>query len=314
MAATHQLADAGFHAGELAVQRRAGVGHEAARLSSMLEPVELSGGIARFLADRTFLVITGRDTAGRLWTSALVGSPGFLQARSATELAVHAAIPVGDPLHGLAAGQKLGLTAVEFAARRRVRVNGVLTVAQDDLLLVHAEQAFGNCPQYIQQRLLAADAFEPGDAGEVRRDAAPGPEDLGLIRASDTFFLGTVHPERGADASHRGGAPGFVRADEQGLWWPDYQGNNLFTSLGNLAVNPEAAPEAALLFFDFAAGRTLQLSGTAAIEWGDPGRPGDDGGTGRIVRFTPRQLVAGRLLPAHQTAYKLYPRNPALTD
>src|SRR5215469_4579061 len=102
MARTHQPADAGFHAGELAVQRKAGVRQEAARLSRMLEPAGLSGGISGFLAERTFLVITGRDAAGRLWTSPLVGPPGFLQAQSETELAVHAAIPVGDPLHGLA--------------------------------------------------------------------------------------------------------------------------------------------------------------------------------------------------------------------
>ena len=128
----NRTADAGFHAGELGVQRKAGVSHEAARLSGMLEPAGLSGGMARFLADRTFLVIAGRDPAGRLWTSPLTGAPGFLRARTDTELAVHAAIPGGDPLHGLPAGQKLGLTAVEFAARRRVRVNGILTAITKD--------------------------------------------------------------------------------------------------------------------------------------------------------------------------------------
>src|SRR5262249_8281092 len=157
------------------------------------------GGIAGFLAERTILVITGRDVAGRLWTSPLAGPPGFLQAQSETELAVHAAIPVGDPLHGLAAGQKLGTTTIEFATRRRVRINGTLTVAADDFLLVDVEQAFGNCPQYIQQRLLTSDNLDRASAGDVRRDVALGPEDIELIRASDTFFLGTVNPERGAD-------------------------------------------------------------------------------------------------------------------
>ena len=42
----HRLAGVGFHAGELAVQRRAGVEAQAARLAPMLEPVELDGGIA----------------------------------------------------------------------------------------------------------------------------------------------------------------------------------------------------------------------------------------------------------------------------
>jgi pyridoxamine 5'-phosphate oxidase-like protein len=117
-------ADAGFHAGELAVQRKAGTLDEAARLSPMLGPAELRGGTAAFLADRTFAVITARDAAGRLWTSPLAGPRGFLEVAGPTTLAVRAQLPHGDPLHGLPAGQKAGLVVVEFAARRRVRVNG----------------------------------------------------------------------------------------------------------------------------------------------------------------------------------------------
>jgi uncharacterized protein len=305
MPATHQPADAGFHAGELAVQRKAGVRDEAARLSRMVGPAELSGGIARFLARRTLLVITGRDEAGRVWTSPLTGAPGFLEVRSGTQLAIHAAFPLGDPLHGIAAGQKAGMVIVDFAAQGRVRVNGILTAATDDLLVVEVEQAYGNCPQYIQRRQLTPAGKAAG--GDERRGAALEARDVELIRSADTFFLGTVNPERGADASHRGGAPGFVRVSGHGLWWPDYSGNNLFNSLGNLASNPEAA----LLFFDFSAGRTLHLSGTAETKWGEPGRPGDDGHTGRIVRFALERLVAGRLLPARETAHDPYPRNPA---
>ncbi|MFJ3407379.1 pyridoxamine 5'-phosphate oxidase family protein [Promicromonospora sp. NPDC090134] len=303
-------ADAGFHPGELDVQRKAGVQEDAARMSRMLEPVELSGGIAGFLADRTFLVITGRDPSGRLWTSPIVGPPGFLDVRSATTLAVHARIPAGDPLHGIPVGQKLGMTAVEFATRRRVRINGLVVASIDDLLEVEVEQAYGNCPQYIQQRLLTQDDGGRTSAQDVRRGTELSADDIDLIRSADTFFLGTVNPERGADASHRGGPPGFVRVDTDGLWWPDYKGNNLFNSFGNLAVDPEAA----LLFFDFPSGRTLHLSGTTQIEWGEVGRAGDDGRTGRIARFSLDRLVAGRALGAHETRHLAYPRNPALTD
>jgi len=63
----------------------------------------------------------------------------------------------------------------------------------------------------------------------------------------------------------------------------------MFNSLGNLAVDDTAA----LLFIDFATGRTLHLSGTAAVDWTDRGTPGDDGRTGRRVRFTPRLVAAG---------------------
>jgi predicted pyridoxine 5'-phosphate oxidase superfamily flavin-nucleotide-binding protein len=310
MPGTHRLADVGFHAGELAVQQRAGVRAEAARLTPMLEPATLTGGITGFLAGRTFLVITGRDAAGRLWASPLSGAPGFMEVVSEAALAIHAAIPPGDPLNGLAAGQKIGLITVEFAARRRVRINGTLTVAEDDLLIVEAEQAFGNCPQYIQQRLL--ESSHPGQAGpgDVRRDDTLSADDAELIRGADTFFLGTTHPGRGTDASHRGGPAGFVRVDGNQLWWPDYPGNNLFNSFGNLAV----ASEAALLFPDFTTGRTVQLSGTAEVEWDHAGEPGDDGRTGRRAVFTVQRVVAGQLLAARQVAHHPYSRNPARTD
>ncbi|MEU8238437.1 pyridoxamine 5'-phosphate oxidase family protein [Actinoplanes missouriensis] len=270
--------DAGFHAGELAVQTRAGVRREASRLEPLLEPGELSPGLAGFLAGQTFLAGTGRDEAGRLWTSPLTGPPGFLEVRSGTELAVHARIGEGDPLHRIAAWQKLGTVTVDFARRRRVRMNGLLLVSSDDVLVIDVEQAFGNCPQFIQQRVLDPAGVESGSA---RRGSALGAEDVALIRAADTFFLGTAHPDRGADASHRGGPRGFVRVDERGLWWPDYPGNNMFNSFGNLAVDPRAA----LLFLDFATGATLHLAGTARVEWGEEGR---------VVRFAVERFVAAR--------------------
>ena len=130
-----------------------------------------------------------------------------------------------------------------------------------------------------------------------------------MIRRADTFFLGTTHPERGSDASHRGGPSGFVRVDGNDLWWPDYPGNNMFNSFGNLAVDPTAA----LLFVDFPTGRTVHLSGTAAVHW-DAGVPGDDGQTGRRARFTTERVVSGRLLPVRETAHTGYTRNPPLTD
>jgi predicted pyridoxine 5'-phosphate oxidase superfamily flavin-nucleotide-binding protein len=309
MPETHRLADEGFHAGELAVQHRAGVEAQAARLVRMLEPAELAGGIARFLSDRTFAALTGRDREGWLWVTPLTGRPGFLSVTSATTLQVSTTLPADDPLHGLPADQQVGMVVVEFAARRRVRVNGALIQAGQERLVIEVEQAYGNCPQYIQQRVLIPGYLDWAGTGSVRHGRALSSEDIELIRGADTFFLGTTHPERGSDASHRGGPPGFVRVDGDQLWWPDYAGNNMFSSFGNLAIDSETA----LLFLDFTTGRTLQLTGTAEIEWGESGRPGDDGHTGRRARFTLRRLVAGHLLAARQTAYSPYPRNPDLT-
>ena len=116
-----------------------------------------------------------------------------------------------------------------------------------------------------------------------------------LLVRTETFFLGTTHPERGVDTSHRGGPAGFVRVEDGGLWWPDYPGNNMFNSFGNLAVDDTSA----VLVPDFATGTSLQLSGRAAVEWVPPGSAGDDGGTGRRVRFTVQQAVSAAL-PVHE--------------
>ena len=167
-----RAADVGFHPGELAVQRRAGVSTAAERLTPMLEPAELRGGIVAFLADRTLAVITARDGDGRLWTSPLSGPPGFLHVASPDTLVIRASLPEGDPLHGLPAGQQAGLVVVEFATRRRVRVNGTLTGADDATLVMEVEQAYGNCPQYIHQRLLAQGTPGSAGVGDVRRAAS----------------------------------------------------------------------------------------------------------------------------------------------
>lgn len=299
----------GFHEGELAVQRRAGVQRQASRLAGMLGPGELRGGFGRFLADRTFAALTARDTEGRLWISPLTGPAGFLDPAGPTTLLVHAAPVAGDPLHQLPPAQPVGLVAIEFATRRRVRINGRLSFASDGVLRIDVEQAYGNCPQYIQQRALKPSSVLVPSV-EVRRGLPLTSEDAALLRRADTFFVGTTHPTRGADASHRGGPPGFIRVDGNHLWWPDYSGNNMFNSLGNLAVDPTAA----LLVPDFTTGVTLQLSGTAVTEWTPTGTPGDDDGTGRRVRYTAEDVAVGQRLDARAADVVPYELNPPLTD
>ncbi|HXS87356.1 MAG TPA: pyridoxamine 5'-phosphate oxidase family protein, partial [Mycobacterium sp.] len=219
------MADKGFHEGELAVQHRAGVAAQAERLgTAMLATPDLNGGISRFLADRDFAVITARDADGWLWISPLLASAGFLDARDRT-LRIHTTPRRGDPLQGLAPGQPVGVLAIEFATRRRVRVNGTLARTGADGLELAVEQAFGNCPKYIQRRHL--EHIERAVAGHVERYDHLVAEHTALIARADTFFLGTVHPTHGADASHRGGTPGFVRVEGGQLWWPDYPGQHV---------------------------------------------------------------------------------------
>ncbi|MGA9360269.1 MAG: pyridoxamine 5'-phosphate oxidase family protein [Mycobacterium sp.] len=278
----------GFHEGELATQRRAGVEADAKRLEKMLGSAHLSAGAARFLALQTFTAVTGRDRNGVLWISALAAPAGFLQGDD-NVLRVSTVPREGDPLHRMPIGQQIGLVAIDFAARRRMRLNGTLVGGDNAGLTVQIDQAYGNCPQYIHRRELNVSMFTATPAADARHSTRLDATDQALIAASDTFFLGTSHPIRGSDASHRGGPAGFVRVNSsQRLWWPDYPGNNMFNSFGNLAVDDEAA----LLFIDFLTGATLHISGSAQVQWTQPGAASDDGGVGRHVAFSIDSVVA----------------------
>jgi len=266
----------GFHEGELAVQARAGVREQAARRGrGMLAAPDLNGSIGAFLAARQFAVVSARDDDGRLWTSPLHAEPGFLDGRDRT-LRVAARPAPGDPLHSLTAGRPVGMLAIDFANRRRVRVNGTVSDADSGALVIDVDQAYGNCPRFIQPRDLSP--APPSAAPDFTRAATLDAEQAAVIAAADTLFLGTAHPTRGADASHRGGPPGFIDVTANTLSWPDYPGNNMFNSLGNLAVDPAAA----VLVVDFTTGTTVQVSGTGAIEWS---------GTDRRVALTVEAVV-----------------------
>ena len=317
---------AGFHEGEVAVQEQVGVRAQAARLRRMLDPADLDDGDARFLATQRFTLLTARDHQGRLWISPVTGAPGFVEVSDPGSVTVHAVPALGSPLRALPQEQPVGMLVIDFAARRRFRLNGWLAESGADSLRIEVDQAYGNCPQYIQRReLVDADAsaitddtLRPVGQDEISATSALHVaaathmltrSDREQIEGADTFFLGTTHPHRGADASHRGGPPGFVRPrGRTGLWWPDYPGNNMFNSIGNLAVDPTAA----LVFYDFETGRTLHLAGTAQLQTTIRGATGDDGRTGRRVELSIDRAVLGPPASLRATDTTAYPRNPPL--
>ena len=91
--------------------------------------------------------------------------------------------------------------------------------------------------------------------------------DRALIEKSAMFFLATADAQGHPDCSYKGGRPGFVRViDARTLCWPDYDGNGMFRSLGNLRVNPRVG----LLFVDFEQPRRVRVNGTASVSADDP--------------------------------------------
>lgn len=248
-----------YHEGELEVQARADVASPRIAVRDAIPAVA-----AEFLAAQRVVVAASTDAAGRLWASLLAGEPGFARAVDWQELRITPA--AGNEVFDGA----VGLLAIEFATRRRMRVNGRLR-HEGATLVVETREVYSNCPQYITPQPVAIPSLDRPSTGRSLDD-----EQLAFIRGADTFFIATAHPEAGADASHRGGPAGFVQAEPGRLRWPDYPGNNMFNTLGNLAVNPRCG----LLFTDFA--RTLQLTGTASIDWD---------GTARAVAFSVEEVL-----------------------
>ncbi|GAB4008977.1 pyridoxamine 5'-phosphate oxidase family protein [Nocardioides ultimimeridianus] len=289
----------GFHEGEIAVQELVGVRREAAHLEGMLAAASISRGMDGFLAQRTFTGLTAHDRHGRLWTTALAAPAGFLEVTSAESIRVHTVPRYDDPLAGLVAGQSAALIAMDYERRRRFRINGIVTTTSHHGFEIDVAEAFGNCPQYITPRSIEPlpQILQQGDpVGPVSIDGRLGAGDRASLAATNGFFLGTTHPERGADVSHRGGAPGFVRVDGDRVWWPDYPGNNLFNSLGNLQSDPHAA----LYLPDFESRRGLHLSGTAELVVAPPRKNAAPDETGRRIVLT-IERVAHTQLPITTT-------------
>jgi uncharacterized protein len=253
-----------FHEGERAVQARAGVQDEAAGLGRGIAAA-LPAQMGRLLLPFRLAAAASRDAGGRVWASLLGGAPGFLHPLDEHVLLVRTLGHPADPLAANVRAQPaVGLLPIDLAARRRLRINGRGAVDEDRGLLLTVEQLYANCPQYIHTRRLEVPEAPTAAPGPATRGAALGARQQQWIAAADTFFIASAHPTRGADASHRGGGPGFVHVLGPGrLRFPDYPGNNMFNTLGNLTVDPRAG----LVFPDFAGGGTLQLTGRAKVDW-----------------------------------------------
>jgi predicted pyridoxine 5'-phosphate oxidase superfamily flavin-nucleotide-binding protein len=247
-----------YHPGEIEAQRRAGVRDLAERVGRIIGSA-ISPAAATFLAARSFVITATRGDDGAVRASLLAGPRGFAHAKGESILELRPQSGhTADVLDDVAATGVLGLLAIDFSTRRRMRANGRATVHGDTIVMQTAE-VYSNCPQYIHER--------PDDVpavAEAQREAAVLTEaQRAFIERAGTFFIASAHPERGADASHRGGAPGFVRAEPTRLTWADYPGNNMFNTLGNLLVEPRCG----LLFVDFATGATLRIEGRAVVDW-----------------------------------------------
>ncbi|WP_065323871.1 pyridoxamine 5'-phosphate oxidase family protein [Tritonibacter mobilis] len=255
----------------------------------------------------TTLNIAASDGDGHVWSFLANGPEGFVtRADDKTVYLNRAEMTVPFTLwETVSVGAPIGLVAMDLTSARRFRINGSVRELTPERVTIDVAQTCPNCPKYIQQRLPVAQLryqdVSPASGSDL-------PENLAdLIRQADTFFVASKHPDGDHDASHRGGYPGFVKVKGKQLIVPDYFGNSMFMTLGNLALEPRAG----ITFVDFDTGAQLNLTGQTTLNLA--GRMAHDGANGRYWTF---DIEAWKLAPhCPDPAWKLggYSRfNPPL--
>ncbi|WP_282603133.1 pyridoxamine 5'-phosphate oxidase family protein [Paracoccus sp. PARArs4] len=277
-----------FHEAERAAQMRAGV-DDVSRWAGGFVRDHLPDQHRRFHAGLPFMVLAGADASGHVWVTLVEGQDGFVTSSDPRHLAFRAHVPDDDPLaQRFAQGGDVGAVGIDLATRRRNRFSGRLRPVPDGFV-IRVAQTFGNCPQYIHERSLAR---VPSSPGPVRRSDALDDDQIARIHAADTLFIGSGQHEGagaasdGYDASHRGGAPGFVRVEGRNrLLIPDYMGNNFFNTIGNIMADPRVG----LVFVDFATGGLLHLRGRASVDWSPEGAHDPD--AWRMIRVEVEAVI-----------------------
>jgi len=285
-----------FHRGEKEIQSRLGIQEQMEEKGRRVIRDRIPEKNLDFFTQLPLLTIGTVDECGRPWASVLAGKPGFARAIDPLKLEVKARPVYGDPLNkALIDGANIGALGLDFETRGRFRVNGRIGHLREDAFEISVRQAFPNCPQYIQVRDfdLGGDIETIGEKRAVRRGDTLNRAEAAMIAEANTLFIASQFSDgdddwsHGIDVSHRGGKPGFVIvAHESLLLFPDYAGNCMFNTLGNI----QADPRCGLLFIDFDTGNTLQLTGEAEILW-EPEHLCRFSGAERVVSFQVEETI-----------------------
>lgn len=231
------------------------------------------------------------DSHDRPWTTLFGGSPPLAQPLGDSIVGVQANVnaesdPViealfdgeqlyvdGQVIREDGPGKMIGGLPIHLETRKRVKVFGrmiarTLVKNPEDgrigtaRLFFKVEQSLGNCPKYLNTKHIVPATPNPQvvSTGNVLSLGAQA-----LIQKADLFFISSSNYTTDMDTNHRGGPPGFVRllqpTDASGstsIVYPEYSGNRLYQTLGNL----QSTPRAGVCFPDFETGDVLYLTGT----------------------------------------------------
>jgi predicted pyridoxine 5'-phosphate oxidase superfamily flavin-nucleotide-binding protein len=262
-----------YHDQECVLQARYGMRDRIEAMSQRLMWREITPAQQAFFSRQTALVLAAMDLRGRPWATVVAGEPGFIATPDGHALHIGAVPAAGDPvLASLNSGALVGGLGIDFDTRERHRFSGrgSVTGCAPPTLAVEIDLSYHNCPKYIQPQSapLADTVLAWGPPVELPAFDQRARE---LVASACTAFIASASPDvtpyaaRGVDVSHRGGAPGFITiTGERSIQFPDYLGNHMFNTLGNLQSHPWAG----LLILDASSGDALQISGSARVELG----------------------------------------------
>lgn len=298
-----------FNQGEVAVQQMAGEAQRAGMVGRGIQP-SIVGVAIPFIRRQTIVYVGSTDQEGQLWLSILVGEQGFVEVPDVDQVVFNEQLIHSDKADilykNIAIEPSIGVLFIEQSTRKRFRINGT-TQREEGNIRIKVEEAYANCPKYIRRAMIAPSEGRSGIARVVHSGSVPGAEEIDWISSADTFYVASRSRDKRTDASHRGGNRGFIEVLADGvLRIPDYAGNSMFNTLGNIYENPNVG----LLFVDVEKGSTLQLTGKGSLDF-EQTTPEDlkkSGDTGRFWLFETKQWI--RTEHHHQLSWELLDYSP----
>ena len=257
-----------FHDGELQLQNQAGKRKQIDKLTQRLMLDYMPDEHRDFFEELGYIFVGTVDNNGLPHACILTGPSNFVSSPSPQTLIINTGERQLNPaFNGLGITQPVGVLGLDLSNRRRNRMHGKITAMDDRSITITVVQSYGNCPKYISLREVSEHGLSSKQNNVTERKELNA-MDTALIEAADTFFIASYisdssgAPYEGVDVNHRGGKPGFISVDNSTqITVPDYKGNNLFNTFGNLLMNPQAG----ILFIDFLTGDQLHLQTTAEL-------------------------------------------------
>ncbi|HEX6430889.1 MAG TPA: pyridoxamine 5'-phosphate oxidase family protein, partial [Niastella sp.] len=164
-----------YHAGELEAQERAGERNIGERNGRVFTNKIIPGAI-NFIEKQPFIIVSSQNNSGELFASLLAGEHGFLKVFDPETIQIDTRLINSSPhdlfWHNIRSQPKTGMLFIEPSSRRRFRVNGKIE-QHEELLHVSVDQAYPNCPKYVQQRHVLRTSKPIYEAPEERGTSLP---------------------------------------------------------------------------------------------------------------------------------------------